>query len=219
MASPDSQRLDRRTAVKWMLTAAASTTLFGVVGAAENAAASAVRPVGGHGYGTDPDLQKNYQPGDLWPLTFTDRQRAAAAALCAVIIPRDDRSPSAEDLKVHDFIDEWISAPYAAQAEDRPGILEGLAWLDDEARRRFSRDFSGATLLQKTAICDDLADPNRVAPEFGTAAKFFTRFRELTASGFYTTPEGMKDIGYVGNMPLASFDGPPATVLRKLGLE
>jgi hypothetical protein len=29
----------------------------------------------------------------------------------------------------------------------------------------------------------------------------------------------MKDLGYVGNVPLASFDGPPVEVLRRLGLE
>ena len=28
----------------------------------------------------------------------------------------------------------------------------------------------------------------------------------------------MKDIGYVGNVPLAKFDGPPLAVLKKVGL-
>ena len=28
----------------------------------------------------------------------------------------------------------------------------------------------------------------------------------------------MKDIGYVGNVPLEKFDGPPAAVLKQLGL-
>ena len=51
-----------------------------------------------------------------------------------------------------------------------------------------------------------------------TGAKFFARFRDLTATGFYTSPVGMKDIGYVGNTPLAQFEGPPPEVLRKLGL-
>ena len=55
-------------------------------------------------------------------------------------------------------------------------------------------------------------------PEFATASQFFKKFRDLTAGGYYTTPEGMKDIGYVGNVPLATFDGPPPEVLRKLGL-
>jgi hypothetical protein len=54
--------------------------------------------------------------------------------------------------------------------------------------------------------------------EAGTASRFFRRFRDLVAVGYYTTPEGMKEIGYVGNLPLARFEGPPAEVVAKLGL-
>jgi hypothetical protein len=45
------------------------------------------------------------------------------------------------------------------------------------------------------------------------------RLRDLIAGGYYTTPEGMKDIGYRGNISMASWDGPPKEVLEKLGLE
>ncbi|HYP15660.1 MAG TPA: hypothetical protein VEQ65_00505, partial [Opitutus sp.] len=55
-------------------------------------------------------------------------------------------------------------------------------------------------------------------PEFKQPAAFFARFRDLTAGGFYTTPQGMKDLGYIGNVPLPSFDGPPPELLKKLGL-
>ena len=58
----------------------------------------------------------------------------------------------------------------------------------------------------------------RPRPKFATAAKFFAKFRDLTAGGFYTTPVGMKDIGYVGNVPLERFDGPPLELLKKAGL-
>ena len=68
------------------------------------------------------------------------------------------------------------------------------------------------------AIADDICSPARARPEFATAAKFFSKFRDLTAGGFYTTPVGMKDIGYTGNVPLDKFDGPPLEALRKAGL-
>jgi hypothetical protein len=42
--------------------------------------------------------------------------------------------------------------------------------------------------------------------------------RSLTVLGFFTTLEGMKDLGYVGNMPAAEWKGPSAEVLRRLGL-
>jgi hypothetical protein len=215
--TPDLSRLDRRTAIKWMLTAAASTTLLGRASSIAAAPADAGNG-SAHGYGTDPDQHKNKRPGDVWPQTLTDAQRAVAGALCAVIIPADGRSPSAADLRVHDFIDEWISAPYPAQAADRPLVLAGLDWLDTEARRRFGRGFAALSDAQKTALCDEISDPKKDAAATGTDAEFFLRFRELTAGGYYTTPEGMKDIGYVGNIALATFEGPPADVRRKLGL-
>ena len=212
MSPPQLTRISRRDAIKWMLTAAAAAAVL------DRTATGASAPKPATGYGTAPDLIKDYKPGDLWPLTFNDAQRRTAAALCEVIIPEDSRSPSAAALGVHDFIDEWISAPYPDQARDRPIVLEGLAWLDAESQKRFETDFSTLVRRQQTTICDDISYTERAKPEFRKAAEFFRKFRDLTAGGFYTTPEGMKDIGYVGNVPLASFDGPPPEVLQRLGL-
>jgi len=215
MNTPDLPRVDRRTAIKWMLTAAASATLLA---RSNPAAAAALGPVGGKSIGADPNLLKAYKPGDVWPLTMTEAQRRAAAALCAVIIPEDSSSPSAAALHVHDFIDEWISAPYPQQTADRPVIIDGLTWIDAEAHRRFTRDFAQLGHAEQTAICDDICFVPKAALEFAAGAKFFALFRDLTASGFYTLPEGRKDIGFIGNMPLISFDGPPPAVLEKLGV-
>jgi hypothetical protein len=209
-----SLRMDRRDAIKWMLTAVASTALL------DNGLGAATAPTTGKavGYGTDPDILKAYKPGDVWPLTFTEAQRTAAIALCDVIIPADAKGPSASSVRVQDFIDEWISAPYPGHDGDRRVITEGLAWLDAEAQKRFKNDFASLIARQKTAICDDICFVPNAKPEFRTGAQFFKRFRDLTAGGYYTTPEGMKDIGYVGNVALDKFEGPPPEVLKKLGL-
>ena len=215
MNTPELPRIDRRTAVKWMLTAYAGTALaprFSL--GADPAGVPAAQ-----GYGTDPDLLKTYHPGDLWPLTFTDAQRRTATALCDVIIPADQHSPAASTVGVPDFIDEWISAPYPEQQRDRPVILDGLAWIDEESKKRFGLNFAGLVRRQQTAICDDICDAASAKTEFKQAAGFFARFRDLTSGGFYTTPEGMKDLGYIGNVPLASFDGPPPELIKKLGLD
>ncbi len=187
--------LDRRAAIKWMLTAAATISIL----ERESFGAETPVPVA-KGYGTDPDLLKDYKPGDVWPLTFNDQQRRAAAALCDVIIPEDSKSPSASALHVHEFIDEWISAPYPDQ------------------QKRFGTNFADLVRRQQTQICDDICYVPKAKPEFKTAAQFFKKFRDLTSGGFYTTPEGMKDIGYVGNLPLDKFEGPPPEVLKQLGL-
>lgn len=209
----DFPRMDRRAAIKWILAATATLSLRDLPLQAAPAAAGVAT-----GYGQDPDLLRDYQPGDLWPLTFTASQRRTCTALCDVIIPADENSPAASAVGVSDFIDEWISAPYPDQRRDRAVILGGLAWLDAEAQRRGRSDFAGLPSAARAALCDDICHEPAAAPEFRPAARFFARFRDLTAAGFYTTPAGMKDIGYMGNVPLASFDGPPPAVLEKLGL-
>ena len=216
--SPESTplpRMDRRTAIKWMLTAAASTALLDRSMLAQELPMMTPVP---RGYGTDPDLVKEYKPGDFWPLTFNEQQRATAAALCDVIIPADAKGPSASSVKVQDFIDEWISAPYTNHDRDRKIIVDGLAWIEAEAQKRFNTGFASLIARQKNAICDDVCFEPNAKPEFRQGARFFKRFRDLTAGGYYTTPEGMKDIGFTGNVVLDRYDGPPAEVLKKLGL-
>lgn len=216
-SSPVARPMDRREAIKWMLTAAATTTLLNPAALGAEGGPPASMPAG-VGYGTDPDLLKIYKPGDLWPLTFDETQRQNAAALCDVIIPADAKGPAASAVRVHEFIDEWVSAPYPGHLDDRELIVEGLAWLDAEAQKRFKGDFVNLVLRQKHAICDDICYLPNAKPEFRTAARFFKRYRDLTAGGYYTTPEGMKDIGFVGNVAMEKFEGPPPEVLKQLGL-
>jgi hypothetical protein len=207
--------MDRRTAIKWMLAAAASVPSLRFASAGDPAArdVAANQP----GYGTDPNLQREWQAGGPWPLTLTENARATAAALCDLIIPADDVSPSASSVGVVDFIDEWISAPYPAMRGDRPIVLGGLLWIEAESQKRFRQAFATIGDAQRAQIADDICS-TRSRPELAEPAKFFAKFRDLTAGGFYTTPVGMKDIGYRGNVPLERFDGPPVEVLKKAGL-
>jgi hypothetical protein len=203
--------MDRREAIKWMLAASATVSMLNLRSFGASAGAAT-------GYGGDPDLMKYYKPGDLWPLTFTKKQRRATVALCDVIIPADDKSPSASSVGVPDFIDEWISAPYPEQAADKKIVIEGLTWLEDESKKRFQKVFADLTAEQQHQICEDICYAPKAKPEFKSAAIFFAKFRNLTAGGFYTTPTGWKDIQYIGNVPLTQFDGPPPAVLAYLGL-
>ena len=118
---------------------------------------------------------------------------------------------------VPDFIDEWISSPYPSQAGDRRTILDGLKWIDEESQRRFQKSFADLTPGQQTVICDDIASL-KPKPALKKAAAFFKRFRDLTAGGYYTTPEGAKAIGYTGNLPSGTFEGPPPEALKHVGL-
>jgi len=202
--------MDRRTSIKWVLAASAAWPL------SAQHAARADSALTGRGYGTDPNLLALYHPGELWPLTFTAPQRQLAGILADIIIPADEHSPSASSVGVVEFIDEWVSAPYPASQRDRPIVLGGFMWLNDEAARRFAKGFSDLAATEQHGICDDICD--EPSSKWRDAARFFALYRDLTAGGFYTTPVGRKDLGYMGNVPLASFDGPPPELLKKLKL-
>ena len=212
--------MDRRTTIKWVLAVAAAAPGMGTAARALEAVAAVANAPSSHGYGTDPDLLRVYKAGELWPLTFTAAQRRTAKVLCDLIIPADASSPSASEVGVVDFLDEWISAPYEAQRHDRATLLEGLAWLDSQAATRYGAGKSFVTLSdkQQTAICDEICFAPKAKQDLAAAANFFARYRDLTAGGFYTTPQGREDVRYVGNVPLPRFDGPPLEVLKKVGL-
>jgi gluconate 2-dehydrogenase subunit 3-like protein len=193
--------LDRRTAIKWVLGASAALRL---PSASFDALAAA--PVA-QGYGKDPNLMKIYKAGELWPLTLSKEQRVTAAALCDLIIPADDTSPAASSVGVVDFLDEWISAPYPEHAEDRKLIVDALSQVESEAQRRFKTSFAKLSAQHMSTIADAIVTEQN-----------FARYRALTAGGFYTTPVGVKDLKYVGNVAMQSFDGPTPEILKKLGL-
>ncbi|MEZ0470174.1 gluconate 2-dehydrogenase subunit 3 family protein [Luteimonas salinilitoris] len=207
--------MDRRTSLKWMLSAASALPLMQLTGCSSE---PPPKLPSGVGYGTDPDLLKVYGPGSIWPLTLSAPQRRIATALCDLIVPADVDGPGAVAVGVVGFINEWVSAPYPQQAADRKLILAGFDWLDAQAEQRFSRSFGESSVSQRRAICDDICYLPKARGEFKQAAEFFARYRDLTIGGFCTSPQGRQYLGYVGNVPLASFDGPPPEVLKLVGV-
>jgi len=172
-----------------------------------------IAPLIGPGYGTDPNLLK---PDIPWPLTLTQDQRAMVRISADLILPADEHSPSGSALGLDAFIDEWVSAPYPDQQRDRRLILSGLAWLDAESNARFGHGFAAASDGERRAIFDLVAFKAKVGPGYVRPAFFFSRLRGLLLGGFYSRPEGMKDIGYIGNTPSASYAGPTAEAMAHL---
>lgn len=206
-------RLDRRSAIRWMLAAAAMTPVMNHLSHAQSGPAVPTPT----GYGFDPNL---ISPGDLpWQRTLTEEQLATLNKLTDLILPRVGDSPSASELKVPDFFDEWVSAPFPHQMNDRKLVLEGLVYLDGEANHRYKKTFKDLTIDQQKAICDEICNLPKAKKEQKRAAICFAKIRDLTMGGYYTTDIGIREVGYVGNMPLAKFDGPPKEVLDRLGVE
>ncbi len=181
-------------------------------------------PVTMAGYGRDPDLKQAMVP---WPLTLDAQQRDVVRASAELILPADAGSPSGGAVGLDAFFDEWLSAPYPQQRGDRAVIVPGLAWLDAEAVRRSGADFIKTGNDTRHAIFDAIAWRDRIAPGYERPGRFFARLRGLMLAGYYSAPEGIADLGYVGNTPiLGPYPGPTPeakahlnAALVKLGLK
>ncbi len=216
----------RRDAIKTIAVAASLPVLGSVPGemeaqakpapASQPAAAPQRLTTGPRGTASDPDLLR---PKKDWPRKLSTIELTTLAALCDMIIPADEKSPSASAVGAPAYINEYVSAPFEGSARDLVRVRGGVAWLNLESTKRFGRPFARLTTAEKTQICDNICFVPKAAPEFRQGARFFSLVRNLTATAFYTTDEGMKDIGYVGNVALPKWDLPPASVLKHLGLE
>ena len=139
------------------------------------------------------------------------------AVLADVIVPADDRSPAASAVGVPAYVNEFLSAP--GHEELLTLVRGGLAWLNRAARERFgAAAFATLPDDRKRQICDEICHEPAAPSHLKTQARFFDLFRDVVSTGFWTTDEGMRDLGYVGNVPLPAFDGPPQEVLDRLGL-
>lgn len=211
----------RRDALKALATAVVSLPVLDrlpagteaqAVPAGQAPAAPAAHP---RGTAWDPDL---LHPRKDWPRKLGATELLTLSALCDTIIPADARSPSASAVGVPAWINEYVSAPTEGQLRDLVRIRGGLAWLNLESMKRFGKTFRYASAEQRTRICDDICYQPKASPEFQAAARFFDQVRDLTAVGFYTTQDGMRDLGYIGNVALPAFPEVSAEVRAKLGV-
>ena len=130
---------------------------------------------------------------------------ATVRVLVDIIIPKDERSGSATDAGVPEFMDFMMLDQPARQVAMRGG----LAWLDVECQQRFDKTFLDCADAERTAVLDDIAWPREGKPEFAHGVAFFSSFRDLTASGFWTTRMGIDDLQYMGNRSVARWNGCP----------
>lgn len=146
---------------------------------------------------------------------FTDHEMATITVLGDIIIPRDEVSGSASEAGVPAFIDFIV----LDMPDHQVPMRGGLRWLDLESSKRFGKDFVGCTDTERIQIVDDIAYPAKAKknPELTQGVAFFSLMRNLTATGFYTSEIGVKDVGYAGNTP-NKWNGVPDDELKRLGL-
>ena len=140
---------------------------------------------------------------------FDEHQWKTVRVLCDLILPADERSGSATDAGVPEFIDDWLDFRTREDGTDALSaqIQGGLSWLDAESRRLFQRDFAAAAVAQQKQIVDRVAWAAKAATEDRRWVGFFNRFRDLTVSGFFSSKMGVSDLPYMGNRAVAEWKG------------
>lgn len=200
--SPDEGDPGRRDVVK--LLAAASLAAVGI-GTPEIARAAGL---------ADAALRTQEAGQQYTPVFFTAAEWPMVRALADQVIPRDARSGSATDAGVPEFMDFIMND----NPKSRTWMRDGLKWLNAESDKRFGRTWVKCSMAQQRLVLNDIAFPKKAPAALKSGVDFFTRFRDLTSSGFWTSRIGVTDLGYQGNITMAAWTGCPEPVLKKVGV-
>ena len=144
---------------------------------------------------------------------FTPEEFATITVLADIIIPKDETSGSASDAKVADFIEFIVKDEPSLQTP----LQGGLRWLDLHCLNAYQKAFKDCTNKQQMEMVDEIAWPKKAKPGMAQGVAFFSLIRNLTATGFYTSEIGVKDVGYKGNTP-NQWNGVPADVLKQYNM-
>lgn len=207
--------MDRRKSIKLMAWGSIGTGVFMEACKQSDKKATVIKA--GQG---DPFAKINRMPEELDAYNkmitekfFTPHEMATIAVLSDIIIPRDAISGSATDAKVPDFIEFIVKDKPDLQTPMRGGLL----WLDLQSAKRFNKAFKDCASKEQLQLVDDIAYPEKAKPQMKQGVSFFNLMRNLTATGFYTSEIGVKDVGYMGNQP-TKWNGVPDDVLKQYGI-
>jgi hypothetical protein len=151
--------------------------------------------------------------GSYKPATFNEHEYKTIVILSDIIIPADERSGSATQAAVPEFIDQSLGFHGGQQLDS---IRGGLIWLDLESNRAYGHDFMDASDAEKKQLLDRIAYPKTAAPEDAAGVVFFNAMRNAVLGAFYSSKMGVEDLPYLGNQMLSEWNGCPANVLAKL---
>lgn len=209
--------VSRRHALKWITGSAAGAAAGPVIAAPHET--EPAPPAYASRYNLhDPDFTK--ATSGTWERLLSTEELKTVTTLADIILPKDAKGPAASEAGVPEFINEWISAPYDENREDRETVRGGIGWLNTESFRRHGGRFDELPASDQLKILDDICDATKAKPEHQTGAHFFKKFRQLCLGGYYTHSSTWKYLGYVGNITIGGpYPGVPAEIIKKLGLE
>jgi hypothetical protein len=206
--------MDRRKSLKLIVTGAVATPIA-IAGCKTNDKKQSVPLAGDNNFSLDrnPDELKYENKLLAEEKFFTEHEMATITILVDIIIPKDKVSGSASDAKVPKFIEFIVKD----MPQHQVPLRGGLRWLDMQCLKQFEKSFIDCTEEQRISLIDQVAYPEKAKPDMRQGVHFFRLMRDLTASGFYTSEMGVKDLGYAGNRP-NQWNGVPDEVLKQYNL-
>ena len=200
--------MDRRKSIKAMILGTVSTAVL--VEACKNSATTVA----------EVDMEDRMQEEKDYivkvkaqPNFFTEHEMATITLLSDIIIPKDAVSGSATDAKVPEFIEFIVKD----MPDHQVPMRGGLKWLDLHSYKKHTKAFTECSGKEQIGIVDEIAYPEKAAPALAQGVSFFNKIRDLVTTGFYTAEIGVKDLGYMGNVP-NMWAGVPDEVLKQHGL-
>jgi len=200
--------MDRRKSIKAMILGTVSTAVL--VEASKNSATTVA----------EVDMEDRMQEEKDYivkvkaqPNFFTEHEMATITLLSDIIIPKDAVSGSATDAKVPEFIEFIVKD----MPDHQVPMRGGLKWLDLHSYKKHAKAFTECSGKEQIGIVDEIAYPEKAAPALAQGVSFFNKIRDLVTTGFYTAEIGVKDLGYMGNVP-NMWAGVPDEVLKQHGL-
>jgi len=158
-------------------------------------------------YGRTPEEKKR----DLELLNkifFTKDEMKKIKRLANLILPPNSNG-NIEKAEVPEFIEFIVKDVPSFQKK----LRDGLNWIDDFSKKSFNKYFIESTEIEQKEILDSVAYPkNNKSKE----EEFFSTFRDLVVTGYFTSAVGLKDLGYKGNQPNV-WEGVPTEILKEHG--
>lgn len=144
------------------------------------------------------------------PKFFNEHEYKTVQRLSELIVPADDVSPSAREAGASEFIDLIVHNNSVVAGV----FTSGLTWLDIQMSRRHGTNFIESQPAQQTGLLDLIAFRKSAeeAPELVPGVRFFDWARRMVVDAYYTSPAGIKDIGYLGNKGMTVFQVPAESI-------
>lgn len=162
---------------------------------------------------------------------FNEHEFRTLERLSELIVPADEGGPSGRDAGAPEFIDLLSS-----QNSELSGIFSGgILWLDNASEERHGSRFAEASEQDQTALLDTLVEAERhetaddtnwdtreyrrfevfgvkSASDARRGVNFFVWARRMVVDAYYTSPQGIKDLGFLGNASHTEYDVPQEAI-------